>query len=190
MKLILLKPFEKYSEYQLLIFGTIALLIGSYISSFCFVNFDGAIDLHFMEYQLSFMEILTQNLINISVLFLCMYLAGMYRYKKTRSIDILNVVLISRAPFYFLALFNLNQSLSLDPNLPVSEITAHLMDNLILFIAMTLTLILVIVWMFALLYNGYKIATNAKGNLGLPLFIAAIVVAEIITKLIINKAIL
>lgn len=189
MKEILLKPFEKYNEYQLMIFGTIALVVGSFVSSFCQANFDGAIDLHFTVFQLSFVDILKQNLINISTLFLCLYLAGLYRYKKTRSIDILNTVLISRAPFYFLALFNANQSLSIDPSLPASAIMEHVMDNVILFVVMTVTLIVVVVWMFALLYNGYKIATNAKGNLGLPLFIAAVVVAEIVTKLIMYNTI-
>ena len=190
MKELLLKPFEKYKENQLLLFGTIALVLGSYVSSFCQANFDGAIDFHFSEYQLSFIDLLTQNLINISTLFVCLYFAGLYRYKKTRSIDILNIVLVSRAPFYFLSLFNINKSLSINPDLPISELTNHAMSNLPLFIFMTIALVIVVVWMFALLYNGYKTATNAKGNLGLPLFIAAIVVAEILSKLIIYSAIL
>jgi len=190
MKVILFKPFEKFRENQLFIFGTFFLLLGTYIATFCHANYDGAIDIHFSNYQLTFTELLTENLINISVLFLCLFLAGIYRYKKTKTIDILNIVLISRVPFYFLALFNVNNSLSVNSSIPINELMDFAMEHLFLLITMTIVMILVVIWMFALLYNGYKTATNAKGNVGLALFIAAIVVAEILSKLIIYSTIL
>lgn len=190
MKVTLFKPFEKYSENQLLLFGTAILLLGSYVSSFCHANFDGFFDLHFSNYQLTFTELLTQNLINIVVLFICLYLAGVYRYKKTRTIDMLNTVLIARVPFYFLSLFNVKNSLSIDPSLPMNEIMDFAMDNLFLLVSMSLLMILVMVWMVTLLYNGYKIAANAKGNSSIFLFIVALVVSEVISKYIIYKTIL
>jgi len=119
-----------------------------------------------------------------------MYFAGFYRNKKTRLIDIFNTVLIARVPFYFLTLFNVTNALSVDANLPIDEITEFAMSNLLLLIPMTVFMILIVVWMLALLYNGYKIATNAKGNNSIILFIVALFAAEIISKLIIYKTIL
>jgi hypothetical protein len=190
LKKILLNPIEKYSENQLFLFGIIFLLIGSYVSSFCHVNFDGFFDLHFSNYQLSFAELLAQNLINIVVLFICLYLAGIYRYKKTRMIDMLNTVLTARIPFYFLSLFNVKHSLSVNPSMPINELIDFAMDNLFLMMSMSVLMIMAMIWMVTLLYSGYKIATNAKGNTAIILFIVALIAAEAISKLIIYKTML
>jgi hypothetical protein len=190
MKTTLLKPFEKYNENQLLFFGILFLIIGSFISSFCHSNYDGYFDLHFSNYELSFTELLIQNGINVAVLFLCFFLAGIYRNKKTRPIDMLNTVLIARVPFYFLSLFNINHASNIDSTMPINELTEFALDNLFLLISMTIVMILVIVWMFALLYNGYKTATNAKGNTAIALFVVALIVAEVLSKFIIYQTIL
>ncbi len=46
MKILLFKPFEKYSEKTLLLLGVIFTLIGSFVAYVFNIRFDGVIDVH------------------------------------------------------------------------------------------------------------------------------------------------
>ena len=50
---------------------------------------------------------------------------------------------------------------------------------ILLFAMLTLAFV---VWFFALLWNGFKVATNAKGIKPVILFIIAVLLSEIISK--------
>ena len=101
MKILLFKPFEKYSEKRLLLIGVFFTLLGSFFAYVFNIRFDGIIDIHIVPNTLSYQALL-DNLINIFCLVLFLYISTKYINKKTRLIDILNTALVARTPFYLL----------------------------------------------------------------------------------------
>lgn len=186
----LLNPFEKYTEKLLSIVGVIFWLMGSYIASNCNANFDGVLDLHFSNYQLSFQKVLLENGINLLVLFGLLFLVGKLINDKTRAIDLIATVLIARIPFYFLPLFNATNKLMLDQNLNMQDMMKFAQENMIFLLVFALVLLLAVVWSITLLYNGYKISVHAKASKSTVLFILALVLAEILSKFFIYLLIL
>ena len=133
----------------------------------------------------SALEVALDNLINIFCLFVFLFGSGQYINSKTRFIDIVNTILISRIAFYLFILI---------PK-PDNEVTKKVMQNnfnqisnfdvslLILGGIMTL---LGLVWYITLLYTGFKTATNAKKMLPIILFVASILLSEILSKILIH----
>lgn len=191
MKTTLLKPFEVYSEKKLLIIGTIVTILGSLSASYFNVRYDGAIDLHFVD-NTNLYQPFIDNIINIISLCIPLFIVGKIINNKTRIIDIITVILISRIPFYMISLFNINnlvyntskKLISINPAEKIAQIKN--IEWFIIIMAGILTII-GLIWFITLLFNGYKTATNAKGGKSIFLFIVAIIVAEILSKIFITK---
>ena len=192
MKNILFKPFEKFQESTLSAVGVLLLFLGSWSGSVFNARFDGLLDVHFVEYS-KFQTVFLDNSINILVLSILLIGLGKWINPKTRIIDILNASLIGRIPFYFLALFNINEiiysvskeviALASNPSLADSiETSTYAMLAVFAFISL-----MMLVWSIYLIYTGFKIATNSKRNMDIILFILVIVLGEILSKLIITQ---
>lgn len=192
MKIVLFKPFERYQESHLLIVGLIALVSGSWIGSLLGARFDGIFDLHFSE-STSFQNTFMENGINIISLLFTLTICGKLINSQTRIIDILNVALISRIPYFLLPLFNFNNflfgrsqelvSLIQSPNMIDQVSTA----TWVIIGVFGLLALAAMVWMVILLYSGFKIAVNLKTHWQIFVFAIAVFVSEIISKWIIVK---
>jgi hypothetical protein len=189
MKILLFKPFEKYSEKTLLLVGILFTLLGSFFGYVFNIRFDGVIDVHIVTNSLPYQALL-DNLVNIFCLVLFLYISSKYINKKTRGIDIINTALVARAPFYLMPFFNINgviQKASDDviqfanPEL-ISQISS---SNLCILIVFGIIAILFLVWYISLLFNGIKVASNAKGKTPIILFIISLLLAEILSKFLI-----
>ena len=189
MKILLFKPFEKYSEKTLLLVGIFFTLLGSFFAYVFNIRFDGVIDVHIVPTSLPYQALL-DNLVNIFCLVLFLYISSKYINKKTRLIDIINTALVARAPFYLMPFFNINgviQKASDDviqfanPEL-ISQISS---SNLCILIVFGIIAILFLVWYISLLFNGIKVASNAKGKTPIILFIISLLLAEILSKFLI-----
>jgi len=188
---LLLNPFEKYTESQLLTVGSLAMLVGSVLAYVFGARFDGAIDVHFSEYVRIYQPFF-DNLFNILCLSFALWIAGKYINDKTRMIDILVTVMVARVPFYFIPLFNINNF--------ISDITDSLLNNeaalragsfpdismfdLAVLLVFAVISIAFFLWFVILLYSGFKTATNSKTATHKLYFAFAIVCAEIVTKII------
>ncbi|EKT3958221.1 YIP1 family protein [Flavobacterium psychrophilum] len=191
MKILFLNPFKKYSDTILLLFGITFTVLGSLLAYNFNAKFDGVIDLQF-DSQVNFFESATYQFLAILILTASLYWVGKYINKKTRLVDVLITVLISRIPLYFCTLFNINnKSYSIGNKileLAVSKKINTLNTNDIGFILFqSIILIIALIWFISLLYNGFKIATNSKETKHTLLFILAIIIAEITSKIIIYK---
>ena len=189
MKILLFNPFEKYSEKTLLFVGVIFTLLGSFFAYVFNIRFDGVIDVHIVPNTLLYQTLL-DNLINIFCLVLFLYISTKYINKKTRLIDILNTALVARAPFYLVPFFNINgviEKASADiiqfanPEL-ISQISS---SNLFIIIVFGIITILFLVWYISLLFNGFKVASNAKGKNPIILFVISLLLAEVLSKFLI-----
>lgn len=191
MKKVLFNPFEQFSERPLILFGISVTILLSMTGAFFNARFDGVIDLHFST-PTFFINTLTDNAINIVILSLALFTLGKYRNNKTRFVDVFTASLIARIPYYILPFFNWNntvlvesekllkQFMTVQPGaVPQFESTQMLV--LVLFAGFSL---LFLAWFIYLLYQGYKVATNAKGGIEIILFGVTILIAEVFSKII------
>lgn len=190
MKTLLFKPFEKYSDKTLLIAGVLLTLIGSILGYWLNARFDGVLDLHFVKnvpLKIPFLD----NLLNIFSLVLFLFFLAKYLNKKIRFIDILAMAMIARTPIYLLSLSNYNSYLSkitdklLVYTAPEKYGQIPPIDILSIMLLFSIISILIFIWYIALLYNGFKTASHAKGIKASVLFGIAILLAEILSKILI-----
>lgn len=191
MKTILFNPFQKYSENILIVVGITVTLLGSFLGFVFSVRFDGVLDLHFVSETLLWQP-LSDNIINIICLSLFLLVLSKYINKKTRVIDIFIVAALARWPYYVLTLFNINGLMkqstetimqSIAPG-EVPNIPSGTLITILIFSIFSLTFL---VWYIALLFNGFKVSSNAKGTLPVVLFVVCIILAEIVSKFLIYK---
>tara|TARA_B110001450_G_scaffold89293_1_gene84897 strand:+ start:940 stop:1521 length:582 start_codon:yes stop_codon:yes gene_type:complete len=189
MKNLLLNPFEKYSEQKLLATGILALLIGASVTYMLKCKFIGVLKVTFID-DASIEQSVFDSIIIAGCLTLLLLLAGKYIYSKTRLIDIIVTVLIGYIPFYLLTLFNIKDTIKITTEKLIKHATPELanqlpMDDLIIIIIFGFTSIFIIIWFIILLYNGFKTATNAKGNKPKIIFGIAMVLADITSRILI-----
>ncbi len=192
MKTILFKPFEKYSEKQILIAGILLTSVGLLLASNFDATFDGALDVHFIS-GITFRMIMSDFLIVNVILIAMLYIAAKIVNNKTRLIDIASVTILSRSILYILSIFNVNggmvliesKLLKLKSEKSEMILSALSSGDLVFLIISGFFSIMMVIWYVALLFNGYKIASNAKGSKSIVLFIIGLLLAEVVSKVLI-----
>jgi hypothetical protein len=191
MKTLFLNSFEKYSEKTLILFGLLFSLLGGFLGFIFNARYDGVIDLHFVEKVPSYQPFL-EIFLAVFCLAFFLFLVGKKVNPKTRFIDLLATCMIAKIPFYFMTVFNYNSMMYNISTKMIAAIKNGKINDLAVSDLNTLLLsaiisILLVVWSIALLFNGFKIATNAKETKHTLFFIAAIIFAEIISKIALYK---
>ncbi len=186
MKTLLFKPFERYNSAVLVGIGLVGIVLSALFAFWFHMRYDGVLDAHFVSSP-SLKEVITDIVINVVTLFLFLFPVGLIVNRKTRYIDIFSTILISRVPLCIIPVMNLNHNLipDVDPN-DLEAITAFALNNIVQLVLMSIVLITLLVWSVALLYNGYKTACHAKGSTPVLLFIVALLLAEIASKVLIH----
>src|SRR5699024_8550073 len=129
-----------------------------------------------------------ENLISVFCIFLLFSVIGKFLNRKTRFVDILAVSLIARLPLYLITLTNINNLITNASNKilplvenPQSEIPVAALLTVLILSPISLLLLF---WVIALLYNGFKVATHARKRNLITGFVLALILAEVISKLI------
>ena len=189
MNTLLFKPIAKFQESTLLIFGILVAAISLFVAVQTGIRFDGAIDAH-VGNDISIVTALKDLVIAIATMVLFLFIAAKIVNSKTRFIDILNTVLVARITILFLAMIsalpylkNIGTKILAAQGNSI-EVTKIALNPLFLFLS--LLLVVLLVWYIALLWNGFKISSNAKGGKSVVLFIIAIVSAEVTSKIILS----
>jgi hypothetical protein len=190
MKKLFFNPFEKYSEKKLLITGILATLIGIFLYYIFNIKTIGFLKFDFLE-KISIFQVVSQSLIIISVLTIILFVTGKIINSKTRFIDVLNTVLVAKIPFFIIPFFNINgvmyrETELLKTFLSNGKLAEISMTKMPIIMIVSLLSVLLSVWVIALVYNGFKIATNAKGAKHIVYFIIAIIITEIVSRFIIS----
>lgn len=184
-------PFEKYSTEKLVPFGILFTIIGVFLAYNFNAIFDGVLDLHFSNSS-NIYQILTFIIVDIAILANVLVIFGKYINPKTRMIDIYATVLIAKIPAYLFTIMNTN-SFSYNLGIKLKQFIATRNFQIIttidigFIILQTVASMFMLFWTISLLYNGFKTATNTKETKDKLLFVAAIILAEIISKIIIYK---
>lgn len=181
---ILFKPFDRYTETRLIIIGSIFLVLGGILGFFFNGRFDNF--LHFsVQPNVQLWQPITDLIIINIVLFVLLYIAGKIYYPKTRAVDILATCLIGNAPFYLIAVTNLNDfSFRIEEELlpQLMQGSTNIPSDMILgLVLISIIGIILPIWNIVLLYQGFKISAHVKSGRGIALFIAALLVGLLIT---------
>lgn len=173
----LFNPFVRIAGFQALWIGLTTLMLTAAIAVNGRCHFDGALDVH-IGAQTPAWFYFTESLIAWLIICLSLYVAGRFSSKsKIRFIDIAGTTILARWPMIFAAL----------SALAVKDIPHNINDlgpDLIIF---SLLSIICSVWMIALLYNAYSVSCNVRGTKGTISFIIALMIAEVLSKILILK---
>lgn len=186
---LLFNPFGIYSEKQLLVAGILITIAGSLLGSWLNVTFDGVLDVH--QYETDFLTSLKENGINIVCIFIVLFILGKLINRKTRAVDLLNTSMVSRFPQYIGAVITALPVLKKVENEIISHqgdlqhLNFQPMDLMLLFVISMLLLALT-AYYITLLVNGFRTSVNAKKWPHFAGFAAALIIAEIISKLLIS----
>jgi len=178
---LLINPYTRFAGWQAFALGIVFILLTGIVGTFANVYFDGAIDIHFTEkanFKSSF------NFLGIDLLsvFFALSIAGIFVSKNFRLIDILGTITLAKAPFLLFAIASL---LTKSPGAEQIIKNPLLIFSSASFVIVMLLSIPIIIWYIILLYNAFKTSTGAKGNQVVIAFIIALLIAEIISKLLI-----
>lgn len=186
---LLFNPFGIYSEKQLLVSGILITAAGSFLGSWLNVTFDGVLDVH--QYKTDFLTGLKENGINVACIFIVLFVLGKLINRKTRAVDILNTSMVSRVPQYISALITAlpvlkkveDEIISHQGNL--QHLNFQPVDLMLLF-AISMLLLALTAYYITLLVNGFRTSVNAKKWQHFVGFAVALIIAEIISKLLIS----
>ncbi len=175
-----------------LVVGVFVIFITAVIAFYSNTRFDGVLDLH-LTTATSFTGNLTEGFINWLSLSLFVYLAGLFFSRSSiKIIDVIGTQAIARFPFMFAAIFSFfffnNNVLHyfeytfLKIGKPVQISTS----DIFMFSMGTISTVLMLVWMIALMYRAYSVSCNIKGTKAVLSFVACVIFAEILSKILIS----
>lgn len=185
---LLYNPFEKTPENKLLLAGTTALILASFMAWLLNCRFTAMLNIY-PGVDSEIWQPLADNIVIIGIVAVLLMILGLFANKKTRLIDILNASLIARIPFYLMPLANINNFLAnvipATPPKNLNEIHFSSTDYVILIIV-GFTTIGLLIWSMALLYNGFKVATYYKSTWFTILFVLAVIIADLLSGILIS----
>jgi len=168
-----INPFRYVAGTRALLIGLAGMLLTAIIARYSETHFDGVLDAHFgMEAPLSLFII--EGVISWLCAVICFYVAGMILTRSAvRLVDIAGTMAFARLPMIFVALVGFF----------VSGTPVNLEDIDPSFIVAGVVGMLFTIWMVTWMYQAYIISTNLKGAKGIVSFIVALIVAEVMSKL-------
>lgn len=183
MKKWLFNPFMLIAGSSALVTGMAAMLASAVICYYSKTHFDGVIDAH-TGLTAPIYVYLIEPLVDWVLIVLMLYIAGkLFSDSTVRFIDVAGTQALARWVMIFSAIIGFF--------ITVPD-TGHSVDDLVrsitpLTIMLGLLEIVFAIWMIALMYNAFKISCNLKGGKATSLFIAGLLIAEILSKFTLNQ---
>jgi len=166
-------PFERIAGWSALVIGVVVMALTAVIGKLNRVAFDGVLYAH-AGASFSFLTSFAMRAINFLALFLTMWVAGiLFSKSKVRAVDVAGTMALAHIPILLFAVICF---------LPVIPAGLYDIPRIIIF---SIIYILFAIWVIALMYNAYSVSCNLKGTKAVVSFIVALLVAEIISKLVI-----
>ncbi|MDR2824500.1 MAG: YIP1 family protein [Prevotellaceae bacterium] len=188
------RPFQFVAGGKALILGIVTMFV---LVALCYASntfFDGAIDAHYgckEKAILPHVYCVFGVWVVMTVLFyLTALLAGS---KKTRLIDIAGTLALAKLPLIVFALIGFLPmtkalcGLDLTNFNPMdTETTRQIMMVAVKMLPTLFVCLLAVIWYIVLMYNGYSVSVNLRGTKGILTFIAALLVSEILAKMLLG----
>jgi len=179
--ILMLNPFTRIAGWQAFGVGLVFVVITGIICTFSNVAFDGVVDMHLVK-SLTLLQSFEFLAIDILSVVTVMTTTGFIVSKSFRIIDILGTMTLSRSPLLILA-FAGYFAVSPDINELIKDPT--IVFQSISFIILILLSIPVTICSIILMFNALKVSWGINGNKLGSAFIIALLVAEVISKILI-----
>jgi hypothetical protein len=178
------QPFERFSHQTLLAVGVIITLLGSFIAFAFHARFDGILDVHFVK-EVEFHQPFLDNVLNILVTSVLLFFLGRKLNPKTRWIDILNAIMVSRIFLYVSTLLNFQNFMVDKTDKLMAQFPEISMDSTLIWIlAMGILMMVFLALYLIYLFMGFKVAINGKKSVYILYFLLILLLSEIILKII------
>lgn len=184
-------PFKYIAGTKALAIGIVAMILISIFGYLGNVFFNGVIGPNIAATGVS-SPYIVHAIMQISALFsltLVFYITARIVSKSAvRLIDIAGTMALSQAPFILVALAGLIPATHLDiasmNTVGLEGFIQIIEDNIVMITLISILSILIIVWTVALKYNAYTISANIRGAKAIVSFIVAIIISEILARII------
>ena len=179
----LINPFTRIAGWQAFGVGVVFLVLMGVVGTFSGVCFDGALDVHFTT-KSNFCDSFLFLAVDIVCVTLFMWLGAVIFSKNVRLIDLLGTMTLSKAPLLIVTfagfLISKNTLLAIEENpLAVLGMPAFIYFSVAVMVPF-------FIWTIALMYNAFKVSSGIKGDKIVPVFIVALLLAEVASKIIIS----
>ena len=179
---LLWNPFTRIAGGQAFLLGITIVILSAVIGKFGNLLFDGAIDAHYSDESFTFAKGLCVSVIDVISLFGVMTIGAFILTKNFRVVDILGTMTLARTPFLLLAVLSLFVK---QPEYGEIIKNPTIILTYPMFLVFALLSIPVLVWVIALMFNAFKVSTGTNGGKMIAVFVFALLIAEIISKLLI-----
>ena len=192
-------PFEKIAGWKAFGIGIVILCLTTVLGYFSNTVFYG-ISIKLVQ-SITWGKVFSLQALGLAITVAVMYLIALLSAKRVRFQDILGTVTLAKYPLILAVLMfwvwggrimsitdellmSLKEELlTSDAYKIVSEFSFYDYFVLTMF---SLLSIVILVWTIALLFNAFKVSTNLKGAKSVLLFIAVILIAEIILNIVLS----
>jgi len=181
----------KYMQSKLLL--TLNLLLfcfGSVIAIVFKARFDGIFQIRFLDVSAPMFS-MTDNLINIIVLTIVLFATGKFINPKTKMIDCLNTVFLSRIPFYTMCFANIGGYMTRFSFKNITHLVFDVTDlppvYYIIIGAILLVLALMVLLSILILFTGFRTFAATTTRKQYLFFGLAIILAQVVTSIIIKN---
>jgi hypothetical protein len=191
---LLFNPFVYIAGGQALGFGVGAIVLAGLIGALGHTHFDGVLDTHVgAPAPLGFF--LAEGLIDWLCLALVLLVLGKIASKTNfRAIDLLGTQALARWPTLITSIVTLppamrrfSQELLQHVSNPAAVIQLLATPDAMIFFAISLLMLPLVVWTVALMYQSYSVSCNLRGAKAIVTFIAGLLLAEILSKIVIYR---
>ncbi len=174
----LFNPYKYIAGWKALGIGWAIILVTACIASRGNTHFDGVLDAH-SGLVTPFAWYLLDPLVAWALAMVIFYLAALlFSASSVRLIDIAGTMALARAPMIFAALILLSLP-AIPPIKSASDL--HNISGAIILIGFAASVFSI--WMIALMYNAFSVSANLKGSKAGWVFVAALILGEILSKI-------
>ena len=180
---LLINPFTRIAGWQAFGLGLVFILLMGFIGTYNNASFDGVLDIHNLQ-QMTFARSFSYLAIDLISLVGVMWITGLIISKSFRFVDILGTMTLAKAPLIIMALAGCLMKLTDTTEILKDPTLFYHSAPLIIFVLLALP---ILIWNITLMYNALKISCDVKGSKLTLAFIIALIVSEIISKILILK---
>lgn len=185
----LFNPFIRIAGTASLVAGLAAIGAGGFVAATAGIRFDGLLDMHFATSVPVWLPVLEGLLNWIVFSVLCVLIARLFGGGMgARLVDIAGTQAMARAPLVPAAAIctlpwirdSAAEFTAAFPSVDLAALGAGVLVG-------GVVMLVGVVWMVVLMWNAFSVSTNMKGARGTVLFIAAVVVGELISKFLVLR---
>lgn len=183
----LFNPFYYIAGGRALLIGIAIIILAGIIGAASNTHFDGIIDVHSGK-KLPLWFDIAAGPVNWIIMAILLFISGLIISKsKFRIVDVFGTQALARFPTIIMAIITFLPGYREITGRMVSEKDALSMllsstSDFIIFLVVLITTLLLTVWMVYLIYRAFSVSYNVKGGKAIGIFIAAIVIGEMVSK--------